>query len=643
VGLWWEDYPPPPKAQRTTSARALRAVAVPDTQWKAPREFPNLSTAKIIGLDTETKDPMLRELGPGGVTGRGHIVGVSLAVDGASWYFPMRHEYAPQTSMNMDPAKVLQFVGDTLSRPVPIVGANLMYDLEMLRAEGVRRPAGALHDVQFAEPLLNEELKSYALEVLAQRHLGEGKDTPLLYQWCADSFGGRPVAHDQAANIWRSPPTLVGPYAEADARLPLQIIRKQKVILQEEGLWDLYRMECRLIPLLLDMRFKGVRIDVEKAEATAKWLRDQARLAQDTLGDVDVWSSQSLAYAFERAGVEYAKTDAGNPSFTKLWLEAQDADIARQVLRVRMFEKAANPFVESYLLQNQHHGIVHCQFHPLRSDEYGTVTGRFSSSNPNLQNIPARDPVIGPLLRGLFIPREGRRWRRFDYSQIEYRMLAHYAIGKGSEEVRRRYRDNPDTDYHDTTVEMIRDLADLIMDRKPAKNMNFGLVYGMGEEKTIRSLGVGLEKGKQLYDGYHRALPFVKETYKSAQRLAKRRGYIKTILGRRRRFDRMEADKFNEGAMQRAGVHVALNACLQGSAADIAKKAAVDCYEAGLFDVTGIPTLFVHDEFDFDEDQDTKRVQEAFAEVKRIMETCVPCKVPIIADVSWGANWGECK
>jgi len=644
VGLWWQDYAPPPSVKAAVT-KVTRIVVPPVTGWKPPREFPNLSSARVIGIDTETKDLELLARGPGAVRGAAHLVGVSVATEDRAWYFPLRHEHPDEPAPPLSPQAVLSWLDEVLSRPVPIVGANLLYDLEVLRAEGVRTPVGPLLDIQCAEPLLDENARSYSLDTLALKYLGQGKETSLLYQWCADSFGGNPTG-EQRKNIWRSPSSLVGPYAEADALLPLRILNAQRPLLEQENLTDLLRLECDLIPLLLDMRFRGVRVDVQKAEGVARWLRKQASVAQERLDGVDVWSADSIARVFDKAGITYLRTTAGNPSFTKQWLEACDHPLAQSILSVRTYEKAANPFVESYILGAVHSGRVHCQFHPLRSDDYGTVSGRLSSSNPNLQNIPSRDPTLGPLLRSLFIPEEGQMWRRADYSQIEYRLLVNDAVGKSprakenAEAMRRRYQQDPTTDYHAATVDMVREETAVELGRRAAKNLNFGLVYGMGKDKTTRSLGVSPDLGLRLYDAYFVAMPAVKDTYRSAQRLAERRGYIKTILGRRRRFALAEGGtKYGE---QREGTHKALNARLQGSAADVMKKAMVDCHKAGVFAETGVPHLTVHDELDWSDPQ-TKESAEAFREAERIMVECIPLRVPLMVDVSVGANWGECK
>jgi DNA polymerase I-like protein with 3'-5' exonuclease and polymerase domains len=628
IGLWWEDRPP---ERKQTGLQVVRSVPPPATGWLPPKEFPNLTSAKVIGLDTETKDLEMNERGPGAVRGKAHAVGVSVAVDGQAWYFPFAHEYGAQRELNLDRGKVLEWLNDLFAHPIPVVGANLMYDLEVLQYEGVRLPAGPLFDIQFAEPLIDEESRhGYSLDALGRRYLEQGKDTSLLYQWCADCFGGK-ADESQRANIWRAPPTLVGPYAEADALLPLQVLAKQRPLLATDNLTDLFRMECDLIPLLLAMRRRGVRIDLGKAEQTAHWLRAEAAKAQLVIPGVDVWSNDSVAAAFDKAGVDYPRTEAGNPSFRRPWLENSDQALARAVLQVRSFEKAANPFVESYILEGHHNGRLHCQFHPLRGDLYGTVTGRFSSNSPNLQNIPARNPVIGPMLRSLFIPEEGCTWLRGDHSQIEYRLLVHYAVGKGAEELRRRYNEDSSVNFHRLTQEMVKTYTGVELEYKASKNFNFGLCYGMGKEKIMRTLDVPMDLAERLYNAYFEALPSVKKTYQSAQRLASRRGYIKTILGRRRRFTGDDP-----------GVHKALNACLQGGAADILKKGMLDCWNAGLFgdDACGVPHLTVHDELDFSK---APGREAAFAACQRIMETCVKLRVPMGFAMSEGVNWGSCE
>jgi len=630
---------------------------VPDTGWRCPAEFPRLEGAKVLAIDTETKDPRLLEAGPGFQRGDAQVVGISVGTDdGARWYFPMRHE---GFGGNLDPDAVLRWAADELGREgQPKMGANLLYDLEGLAAEGVV-VQGPFIDVQYAEPLLDEHRRSYALGALSETYLGtqgKGEAEAALYEWCALAYGGSPE-RKQAGNIWRAPPALVGPYAEADVDLPLRIWERQRKALERHGLLKLFEMECALIPMLLRMRQGGVRVAVDKAEAVrvdlnARIARDQERLNELAGFAVDVNVDRDLM----RLWPDGPRTGKDNPSFTGAWLEHQAGDIGRLVVEVRKWNKFLGTFVDGYVLGNHVDGRVHCQFHPLRRDDAGTVSGRYSSSNPNLQNIPARDPELGPMVRGLFLPQEGEDWVALDYSQVEYRLMVHAAVGEGAEEARARYRDDPSTDYHAFTGELIEGIVGYAMDRKPVKNVNFGKIFGMGQANLVAMLGLTGEAAAEFFEAYDAALPYAKETARRAQDTAARRGYIRTVLGRRARFpfweardwalsktdgymSRAKAESLYGRAIRRARTHKALNAYTQGSGADIMKRGMLDAWEAGLFDVL-TPLVTVHDELGVSAPR-TPAGEEAVAELKRLMEQCVQLKVPLVVDVERGPSWGE--
>lgn len=392
-GLFWQDNPAPREGGR----RERPMAPIPESDWRAPAEFPNLSGASTIALDTETYDPELLDYGPGWARGKGHVVGVSLAVDGASWYFPMRHTICPE--QNMEPEKVLAYLKETLGRKhQPKVGANLLYDVGWLKAEGVE-VRGQLIDVQIAESLL-DETSPLALEHLAAKYLGEGKETSLLYRWCADSFGGEP-GPSQRKHIWRSPPCLVGPYAEADAELPLKIARKQYPLMVAEKLLSVFDLESRLLPLLIEMRMAGVRVDLNRAERLREELavrlaEEQAKIRKLVGFDININAGDSIAEGFRIVGVDYPTTAKGKPSFTKEFLEGANHPLASMIVEARKLDKLRSTFVESYILDSHVDGKVYCQFHPTRNEGGGTRSGRLSSSNPNLQNIPSRDEILAP-------------------------------------------------------------------------------------------------------------------------------------------------------------------------------------------------------------------------------------------------------
>lgn len=662
VGLFWEDT--------AVSGRGKKVVRnqppIPDTGWVTPREFPNLSGATHLSIDLETFDPELLDKGPGWARGKGHIVGASIgAPGGGRWYFPMRHEV--EAHDNLDPDTVMRYLGDTLgNRNQPKVGANIMYDVGWLEYSGCK-VEGELIDVQHAEALLDERAK-VGLEILAQKYLKEGKESNLLYQWCADFYGGKPDGK-QRANIYRSPPRLVGHYAESDADLPLKLAPILYRLMKAEGLLPVFQMECGLTKLLIKMRMAGVRVDIPKAEETAVLLKAREDIGMDKLEHIagvrlDANSGgDKLAKAFDRLGLAYPKTAKGAPSFTKAFLDTVDNPIAAGIKDLRRLNKLRTTFIESYILNSHVHGMVYGQFHPLRGDDGGTRSGRFSSSTPNLQNIPVRDPELAKIIRGMFVPDLGHKlWRKYDYSQIEYRFLIHFAVGAGSDLVRQMFNEHPDTDYHEMTLDLVAPEANWDVStpalrkqhRRPIKNINFGLIYGMGVDKLSADLGLSRKQGKSLFATYHKAVPFAKATMDAASAEAKSEGVITTIMGRKSRFDLWEPAGYGnkdgmalplEGAIlkwgniERAYTHKALNRRLQGSAADLMKLAMWECEKQGIFDETGVPRLTVHDELDF---SDPGGKDKAFKEMNYVMENCMKLRIPIKAEQDAGPNWGEC-
>lgn len=660
VGLFWEDVVV--KGARNVHVRPMPPI--PMTGWKRPTEFPNLRFAECIAIDLETKDPSIENgFGPGWARREGHIVGVAIGVPGGGrWYFPIRHE--TEAEDNFDPDMVLAWLRDVLSNPLQAkVGANIMYDVGWLAAEGVE-VKGDLIDVQLAEALLAEGTP-VALDYLGEKYLGEPKTSETLYKFLADWHGG--AANDKIRKfIYKAPPRLVGPYAEGDVDLPLRIIACQYPHLQREGLLPVFAMECGLIPLLISMRMAGVSVDIGRAEEVRDTLGRRIKSLQEQLDHmcgckINVNAGATLARGFDNLGLKYkrtkptAKAPTGKPSFTKEFMKTIEHPVGRLIDEVKLCSKMQSTFIESYILNSHKNGKVYGEFHLLKGESGGTRSGRFSSSNPNLQNIPSRDPELGPLLRSMFVPDEGHfQWRKYDYSQIEYRLLAHHAVGDGANELRRVYNEDPDTDYHVLTQKLVEAFTGQKIDRKPIKNINFGLIYGMGVNKLARSLGLSEAEGKKLFAAYHEAAPFAKATMEQCSNEAAALGVISTVLGRRSRFDTWEPLAFEDrrpglpyhralreyGQIKRAGLHKALNRKLQGGAADLMKFAMWRCWTDGVFAETGVPRLTVHDELDF---SDPGGKEDAFREMQHIMETAIRLNVPVKADFDIGPNWGHTK
>lgn len=653
MGLFWDDAP----AYRRGQSAARILPPVPETTWVTPTEFPSLAGQGPIAIDVETCDPDLRTRGPGAQRG-GYICGVAVGTRaGYRQYFPVQHEGGG----NLPKEKVFNWLKEQLALDVPKVGAHLLYDLEYMAEAGIE-VKGPFYDVQVAEPLLDETQLSYSLENIAKRWLGESKRQEVMTDWLTRAYG----ADNIKSNIYRAPPAVVGPYAESDVDLPLRIFEQQRKALYEEGLSELFQLESKLIPVLLGMRRRGVQVDISKAEqlkAVMQRRQDiaEAEIKRQTGIKPDIWAAESLAKIFDKAGIEYLRTvKTGAPSFRRLWLEQLNHPIAKLVVEARRMAKFRNTFVEGYILNGHNNGRIQCQFHQLRSDGGGTVSGRFSSSLPNLQNLPIRDPELGPLIRDVFIPEAGMRWYKMDWSQIEFRLAVHFAalMGlRGSNRVVEQYRTDPTTDYHRATAELTG------LPRSAAKSINFGIVYGLGVDGLCGQLGVEREEGEILLSQYHAKVPFVRPLYDGVQREARENGEIKTILGRKRRFTTWEKGHtyvresemienklihFYDGRMvvdfgwKRAFVHSALNGKLQGSAADIMKQAMVDIFESGVWSELGAPHLTVHDELDGSYEP-SPRGLEALAEMRRIMETCVRLEIPMIADMATGESWGKTK
>lgn len=647
------------------------------TDWKAPTEFPNLSAATMLAYDTETKDPTLLTEGPGNIRARegiedGRLVGVSVGVgpgDGEQWYFPIAHEGDPQ---NMDRDQVIKFLCSTLGTDVPKLGTNLLYDLGWLKTIGVE-VGGKQYDVQNAEPLINENARSYALSILCAKYETEGKDEHEMYEWQANEFGGPATRRAQAGNIWRTPSRVVGPYAESDCREPFAVFEQQKKILRSEDLFDLFELETRLVPLLAAMRERGVLVDQRRAEELRDGFTENNARATEILANekIDPWAAATIVSYCERQNIEYNSTDKGNPSFVSTWLEAHDDEVLRRIADVRRHETNSGKFIDGTVLGHALNGRIHCQFNQQRGDQYGTVTGRFSSSNPNLQNIPKRDAELGPMIRGLFIPEPGEIWFSDDWSQIEYRLLVHYGVLDGHQSAIRaqnQYIEDPSMSFH----RWVSEITGLGYD--PAKNMNFGLVYGMGKAKMANDLGVSIEEAAPIFNTYHERLPFVKLLSKNVQKAAEKRGYIKTILNRRRRFELWEPSDWDLSreatacsfaqakeqwlhknfhdldemilggrpgcGIKRAYAYRALNALLQGGAADIMKAAMVEIWESGVCDELGAPLLTVHDELNWSV-PNTPKGLEAHAEAVKIMNRDRGLTVQMMTESGQGANWAE--
>lgn len=623
----------------------MRDAAIQGTekQWTPPSNFPDLTIYDRIAIDLETRDPNIKTLGPGWCRDDGYIIGVAIAAGDFVGYYPIRHESGEKFSEK----KVFNWLKKQLETPdIEKIMHNAMYDLGWLRWAGIE-VQGPIIDTMIAAPLLNENRMYYNLDSLAREYLGERKDEKIL-KAAANAFGV-----DPKGGMWRLPSHYVGPYAEQDAAVTLRLWDRLRADLIKDECTSIFDLESNLLPVLLDMKARGVRVDIDKAEQVQKELKKRedvllAEIKDLTQVNVEPWVATSIAKAFDAVGLTYERTqNTDAPSFTKQFLSNHEHPLAQKIVRLREFNKANTTFIET-ILEHSHNGRIHCDFNPLRSDEGGTVTGRFSSSNPNLQQIPARDPEIKAMIRGLFIPEEGCKWGSFDYASQEPRWLAHYCSTlKGHrrhpqiDSVVQMYQEG-NADFH----QMVADIAGI--SRKQAKTVNLGIMYGMGRGKLAGVMDITEDEAKELLGKYHEKVPFVKGIADMTTERAEKVGHIRTWLGRKCRFDMWQPKSYGfhkpmpleqaakeyggRAAIKRAFTYKALNRLIQGSSADQTKKAMVDCYAEGL-----TPMLTVHDELCFNIES-----QEQADRVTEIMTTCVPnLNIPFEVDAAIVDNWGE--
>ena len=610
----------------------------PQTEWIPPTDFPDLSKYDEIAIDLETKDPNSNErMGSGSVVGVGDVVGISLATHDWCAYYPIAHEGGG----NMDRKMVLNWFQDQMRSDSIKIFHNAMYDVCWLRKLGVQ-VQGQIVDTMIAASLVNENRYRYDLNGLSRDYIGKGKDENALYE-AAKSWGV-----DPKAEMYKLPAMYVGAYAERDAQLTLELWQEMKKEILHQDIEDIFEMETALFPVLVDMRFLGVRVDkgraaMEKERMVEEEKRLLGNVYAETKEDVQIWAARSIAKVFDKLGLPYERTiKTGAPSFTKNFLANHPNTIVQSIAKAREINKAHTTFIDT-ILKYSSNGRIHAEINQLRGDSGGTVTGRFSMNNPNLQQIPARNKDLGPRIRSLFIPEENCKWGCFDYNQQEPRLVVHYAALQGFfsvDDVMEAYK-NEDADFH----KIVADMANI--PRFQAKTINLGLFYGMGKNKLQAELGINKLQAEELFKQYHTKVPFVKQLMDAVMSRAQQRGKVRTLLGRLCRFHLWEPNQFgihkplphdealseHGPGIRRAYTYKALNRLIQGSAADMTKKAMIDLHREGI-----IPHLQVHDELDISV-QDSKQANN----IKEIMESTVTLEVPNKVDYEEGDNWGSIK
>ena len=642
----------------------------PPVEWDSPQSFPDLKQHKYISIDLETKDPELTTRGSGALVGNGKIVGVAVAVPGWKGYYSFGHD---QDNF-FDEHKVIGWVKEICALPATKIFHNAMYDVCWLRAYGIQ-VKGRIADTMVMASLIDENRFSYALNSVSHDYLHEIKDESVLKAEAGDR------GLNAKSELYKLPAMYVGAYAERDAELTLNLFTQLDLEIRNKNLSKIFKLEAELFPCLIDMKVKGVRVDAQKAHTLKQQLASEEKqllleIKKETGIDTQIWAARSIAKVFEKLKLSYRRTEKTEaPSFTKNFLSEHKHPIVNKIAKAREINKAHTTFIDT-IIKYEHKGRIHADINPIRGAGGGTVTGRFSYANPNLQQIPARNKQLGPKIRSLFLPEEGCKWGCFDYSQQEPRLVVHFAaesqfISKEESviEIVEKFKEGS-VDFHQLVADMAK------IDREQAKTINLGLFYGMGKAKLQAELELETQKeAEKLFDTYHENVPFVKALMESTTSDAAKNGYIRTLGERQCNFPKWEINEFRRGKLSTTGTRIemeelylkrykekfpeatdekidlikkelkkddqklvkraftykALNKLIQGSAADMTKKAMLDLYKKGI-----VAHIQIHDELDISVESDEKAEK-----IIEIMRNAVKLKVPNKVDYESGETWGN--
>lgn len=649
-------------------------LITPTSDWIPPTELPDLRRCARVALDRETRDDGLASgWGPGWAKGRagGHVCGTAYAWREGdqirSHYFPVRHE----DSQCFDVDAIRRWETDHQRAGVRFVMQNGPYDCGWGAVDGIPLPPLVDDTVAMAN-MVDEQRPSFELNALCAWQGIPGKDERLLREALA-AYGWPTSGPDWKSNIWRLPARYDGPYAEQDAAATLRLCELMDPEIDRQGVRDAYQLEMDLLPMVHEMRRRGVRVDLDAAEQATlvfrrkreEALRDLSDHLEQTTGIDDLRRNDWLDQTFTRYKIAFPR-EGGRGSFEAKWMRRVDHWLPRLVCRARAAEDAAEKFLQTYVIGYAHRGRLHASINQFRGEDGGTRTSRFSYSGPPLQQMPHRDEDMAALIRGVFLPEPGEWWLSADYSQQEYRLIVHYAERLGltkASVAAQRYRDDPRTDYHSMVAEMTG------LERKPAKDCNFAKSYGAGKDKFAAMIGRSVEDATRIMAQYDVEMPFVRELNELCQSSAEKRGYVLLLDRARIHFDSWEptwlsqeerSRGWNSGGkikmgdcsreeaeervadpdhpwyrkrLRRAKCRKAMNAKIQGSAARQTKMAMRACWRAG-----HVPLLQMHDELNFSqsEEQQGLEVTEIMREVKRL-------NVPMLVDAEYGRTWGDAK
>lgn len=603
-------------------------------------DYPSLR-GRIVGLDTETTGlhPYLGD----------SVFGISIAVDGWSRYWDIRR--TPQ---------VIDYLRDELSTASLIIGHHWKFDAHFMNKLGIDYIDVPAHCTMVTDTLCYEHHNEYSLEAVAQRRLKMGKRGDMIEEWRVMS--GAKTKNEAMSTLKDAPFELVAPYAVKDAELLLPIYFDQMREIAEQKLEKVYTLEMDLQPVLFDMERGGVRCDVEAAEKSIPELTliidaEQKKLNEVAGFDVNVNSTPQIRKIFapEKVGKYQYKLSDGTlcwvtksgtgPSIDQNVLKEMTHPAAALIRRVRKIKKLRDTFVVGHILGNiDSRGYVHTTFNATRNDaDAGTVTGRLSATGPALQQINGRDKDTSKILRSMFLPDEGTDWLGGDFSSIDFRMAAQYL---NDPSMINAYNENPNLDFHQYVADMVG------IPRTPrfagdanAKTLNLSLAFGAGAGKTALQLGmpysieewqdgrmrlVAGPEAQAVMNMYHKKFPAFKAFSRKANDVAKERGYVLSLIGRRLRFVNQD-------------YHRAAGYLFQSATAEVMKTALIRVHR--LLKGTGYRLFIsVHDEIGISAPQGNtefdREIQRVYTDYQS-NDAPFKLRVPVTAEFKRGRNWYE--
>lgn len=605
-------------------------------------DFPRIPEGEIIGLDYET-------------TGLKYwlpdfkVFSVAVAVGNQAWYFDFRE--TPQA---------VQWIKDVLVPGRKAIAQNAQFEYQCTRGLGVDPRSIDWYCTMVNECLINEHRLTYNLASIAQYNgIASEKLRHLDDIQAAMGWSSREEVLRRLSEV---PPAIVAPYGASDALDALQIYRAQQIEIEKQGLQVVSRLEMRVLPVLADMSFGGVRVNLEAAHAAIPVLDQKEYDTQKGIEDLagkkfNANSPKQIREFFKPEPVskfQWRLNDGtlvgptktgGGPCIDQDVLKSMNHPMAGLIRTQRKTIKLRDTFIKGHVIGSaDENGYVHTQFNQTRNDaDAGTITGRLSSTDPALQQITKRDKENAAILRAMFLPDPNEDWLCADYSQVDFRCAAHLI---NDPMVIAAYRDDPSLDYH----QVVSDMTGIPRNAEYAgapntKQINLGLAFGAGAGKLAFMMKMPYEIGefrnkmvyypgaaaKAVFELYHSKLPGVKEFMKKAEHVAKETGFVRTATGRRLRFPRG------------MGAHKAAGLLYQAYAADLHKLGLVNV--DAVIREEKLPArlnMSCHDEIGVSmvrDEQVKNRITERYTAFKAGDEICM--RVPITASGDFGNNWWE--